>query len=146
MNTNFITLGVDREKSLCSTAIKKYLHVNGLEQFNFLSLSTMAKSIRSETDRTPNSRRNFPCGVGGGDPFLKHGLSTRFHIFILGALRKFELNNEARTSFKIEKIKLPLTMPHPRADLLPRMPHPGEDKVVKCPKNAWGGGGMRASN
>ena len=24
-----------REKSLCSTAIKKYLHVNGLEQLNF---------------------------------------------------------------------------------------------------------------
>ena len=28
-------------------------------------------------------------------------------------------------SFKIEKIKLPLTMPHP-----------GEAKVVKCPTNA----------
>ena len=27
-------------------------------------------------------------------------------------------------------------MPHPRADLLPQMPHPGEDKVVKCPTNA----------
>ena len=26
-------------------------------------------------------------------------------------------------------------MPHPRADLLPQMPHPGEDKVVKCPTN-----------
>ena len=37
-----------------------------------------------------------------------------------------------------KKIKLPLTMPHPRADLLPQMPHPGEDKVVKCPTNARG--------
>ena len=27
-------------------------------------------------------------------------------------------------------------MPHPRADLLQQMPHPGEDKVVKCPTNA----------
>ena len=36
-------------------------------------------------------------------------------------------------------------MPHPRADLLLQMPHPGEDKVVKCPTNAQGrgGGGMR---
>ena len=25
------------------------------------------------------------------------------------------------------------------ADLLPQMPHPGEDKVVKCPTNAQGG-------
>ena len=70
----------------------------------------------------------FPIhGVGGGDPVLKHGLSTRFNIFILGALRKFKINNEACTSFKIEKIKLPLTMPDPTpgADLLPQMPHPG---------------------
>ena len=29
-------------------------------------------------------------------------------------------------------------MPHPRADLLQQMPHPGEDKVVKCPTNARG--------
>ena len=57
----------------------------------------------------------------------------------MGALRKFEINNEACTSFKIEKIKLPLTMTHPRADLLRQMPHPREDKVVKCPTNArWG--------
>ena len=42
-----------------------------------------------------------------------------FNIFILGALKKFKINNEACTSFKIEKIKLPLTMPHLRADLLP---------------------------
>ena len=34
---------------------------------------------------------------------------------------------------------MPLTMPHPRADLLQQMPHPGEDKVLKCPTNAWGG-------
>ena len=47
-------------------------------------------------------------------------------------------------SFKIEKIKLPLTMPHPGADLLPQMPHPGEAKVVKCPTNAGGGGGACA--
>ena len=59
----------------------------------------------------------------------------------MGALRKFKINNEACTSFKIEKIKLPLTMPHARADLLPQMPHPGKDKVVKCPTNAAGGGG-----
>ena len=32
-------------------------------------------------------------------------------------------------------------MPHPRADLLPQIPHPGEDKVVKRPTNARGGGG-----
>ena len=54
---------------------------------------------------------------------------------------KFKINNKACTSFKIEKIKLPLTMPHPQADRLPPMPHPGEDKVVKCPTNARGGGG-----
>ena len=64
-------------------------------------------------------------------------------------LRKFKINNEACTSFKIEKIKLPL-MVLPRANLLPQMPQPGEDKVVKCPTNApegsggWGGGAMRA--
>ena len=72
-----------------------------------------------------------------------------FNILILGALRKFKINNEACTSFKIEKIKLPLTMPHPRADLLSQMPHPGEDKVVKCPKNAWGdacGWNLRSHN
>ena len=77
----------------------------------------------------------------GRGPVLKHDLSTRFNIFILGALRKFKINNLACTSFKIEKIKLPLTMPHPLADLLPQMPHPGEDKVVKCPTNSRGGGG-----
>ena len=66
----------------------------------------------------------------------------RFSISILGALRKFKINNEACTSFEIEKIKLPLTMPYPRADLLQQMPHPGKDKVVKCPTNARGG--MRA--
>ena len=31
-------------------------------------------------------------------------------------------------------------MPHPWADLLRQMPHPGEDKAVKCPTNARGGG------
>ena len=30
-----------------------------------------------------------------------------YNIFILGALMKFKINNEACTSFKIEKIKLP---------------------------------------
>ena len=65
--------------------------------------------------------------------------SVVFKIFILGALRKFKINNNACTSFKIENIKLPLTIPHPRADLLPQMPHPGEDKVVKCPTNTRGG-------
>ena len=64
-----------------------------------------------------------------------------FNIFILEALRKFKINNEACTIFKIEKIKLLLTMPHPRADLLRQMPHPGVDKTVKCPTNARGGGG-----
>ena len=63
-----------------------------------------------------------------------------FNIFILEALRKFKINNEACTSFKIENIKLHLTMPHPRADLLRQMPHPGEDKAVKCPTNAQGAG------
>ena len=62
-----------------------------------------------------------------------------FNIFVLGALRKFKRNNEACTSFKIEKIKLPLTMPHPRADLVLQMPHAGVEKVVKCPTNARGG-------
>ena len=59
---------------------------------------------------------------------------------MLTALRKFKIN-EACTSFKIEKIKFPLTMPHCLADLSPQMPHPGEDKVVKCLTNARGGGG-----
>ena len=44
-------------------------------------------------------------------------------------------------SFKIEKVKFPLTMPHPWADPLQQIPHPGEDKVAKCPSNAQGGGG-----
>ena len=65
-----------------------------------------------------------------------------FNIFILEAIRKFKIN-EVCTSFKIEKIKLRLTMLHPRADLFRQMPHPGEDKAVKCPTNARRGGGMR---
>ena len=68
-----------------------------------------------------------------------HQLS--FNIFILEALGKFEINNKACTSFKIEKVELLLTMPHPRADLLWQIPHPGVDKAVKCPTNARGGGG-----
>ena len=43
---------------------------------------------------------------------------------------------------KREKIKLPLTMPHPRADLFPQMPNPKEDKVPTNARGA-GGGGMR---
>ena len=84
-------------------------------------------------------------GLGWGS-----GSQTQFtnlnslNIFILGAFRKFKINNKACTSFEIEKIKLPLTMPHPRADLLPQMPHPGEEKVVKFPTNAQGGGEMHA--
>ena len=55
--------------------------------------------------------------------------------------RRLKIFENFLSAFKIEKIKLPLTMPHPQADLLPQMPHPGEDKVVKCPTNAPGGGG-----
>ena len=64
----------------------------------------------------------------------------------MGALRKFEVNKKVWTSVKIEKIKLSLTMPHPRADLLPQMPHPGEDKGCKNALQMPGGGGgvMRA--
>ena len=43
-------------------------------------------------------------GWGSGS---QPGLSFSFTIFILRALRKFKINNEACTSFKIEKIKLP---------------------------------------
>ena len=84
---------------------------------------------------------NFHVGVGVGIWFSNAVYRLNFNIFILGALRKFKINNKACTSFKIEKIKLPLTMPHPRVDLLQQMPHPGEDKVVICPSNAQGGGG-----
>ena len=79
-------------------------------------------------------------GVGVEIRFSNAVYQLSFNIFILGALRKFKINNEACTSFKIQKIKLALTMPHPRADLLPQMPHPREDKVVKCMTNARGGG------
>ena len=78
-------------------------------------------------------------GVGVGIWFSNVVYQLSFNIFILEALRKFKINNEAGTSFKIEMIKLLLTMPHPRADLLRQMAHPGEDKVVKCPTNARGG-------
>ena len=37
-----------------------------------------------------------------------------------------------------------MAMPHLWADLLPQMPHPGGDKVVKCPTNGGGGGGACA--
>ena len=77
--------------------------------------------------------------MGAGILFSNAVYQLSFNIFILGAIRKFKINNEACTSFKIEKRKLLLTMPQPRADLLPQMPHPGEDKVVKCPTNARGG-------
>ena len=83
----------------------------------------------------------FLCGVEVGIRFSNavYQLSFNFFVFIFRTLRKFKINNKACTSFKIEKIKLPLTMPHPRADLLLQMHHPGEDKVVKCPTNARGG-------
>ena len=71
------------------------------------------------------------------------GSQTRLiNIFILEVLRKFKINNEECTSFKIERIKLLLTMPHRRDELLRQIPHPGEDNAVKCPTNARGG--MRA--
>ena len=60
-----------------------------------------------------------------------------YNIFILGTVRKFKINSEVCMYFKMEKIKLP----HSRADLLPQMPHPRKDKVVKCPTNTPGGGG-----
>ena len=67
-------------------------------------------------------------GVGVGIWFSKAVYQLSFNIFILRAISKF----------KIEKIKLPLTMPHPQADLLLQTPHHGEDKIVKCPINAQG--------
>ena len=79
-------------------------------------------------------------GVGVGIRFSNVVYQLSFNIFILGALRKFKINNKACTSFKIDKIKLPLTMPHPRADLLSQ-----EDKGVQCLTNAGGGGGHARS-
>ena len=70
-------------------------------------------------------------GVGVGIRFSNTVYQLSFNIFILGALRKFKLNNKACTSFKIEKIKLPLTMPHPRGGKSCKMPD-------KCP-GGWGG-------
>ena len=103
----------------------------------------MAKSTRSGTEhnnkttipfRNSTFKKKFPfTGCGGGDRVLKRG-------FILETLRKLKINNEAYTPFNIEKIKLLLTMPRHRVDLLRQMPHPGEDKAVKCPTNARGGG------
>ena len=86
--------------------------------------------------KTKQTNNNYHVGMGVGIQF-----SNVVYQLLSGALRKFKINNEACTSFKIEKMKLPLTMPHPRADLLPQMPYPGEDKDVKCPINARGGGG-----
>ena len=105
----------------------------------------MTKSIRSGTEhnnKTTIPFKNFPCG-GVGIGFSSAVYQLSFSIVILEALRKFKINNEACTSFKIEKIKLPLTMPLPRADLLRQRSHIGEDKVVKCPKmpGRRGGGG-----
>ena len=76
-----------------------------------------------------------------GNWFSNTVYQLRFNIFTLGTRRKFKINNDACTPFKIDKTKLPLTMPQPRANLLPQMLHPGEDKVVKYPTNAQGGGG-----
>ena len=61
---------------------------NGLEQLNFLTLSMMAKSVRSGVEHNnkttipfPNSsfKKFSPCaGCGGGDQDLKRGSSTQF--------------------------------------------------------------------
>ena len=48
---------------------------------------------------------------------------------------------EPYTSFKIWKTLLFLKILHPQADLLWQMPHPGEAKMKKFPKNARGDGG-----
>ena len=100
----------------------------------------MAKSIQSEMEHKnkttipfPNpdekkkkeNRKKFYVAVGVGIRLSKAVSQLSFNIFILGALRKFKINNKAFTSFQIENIKLPLTMPNPQADLLPQMPHPG---------------------
>ena len=61
-----------------------------------------------------------------------------FNIFILEALRKFKINNETCTSFRIEKIKYAFDDAHSRADLLQQMPHSRDIKAVKCPTNARG--------
>ena len=86
-------------------------------------------------------------GGGVGIQFSNPVYQLSFNIFILGALTKFNISNKACMSLKKKYIKLPLTMPHPWADLLRQMPHPGEDTVVKCPANARGGGGnVRGGN
>ena len=83
--------------------------------------------------------KNSHVGVGVVMRFSNVVYQLSLNIFILGALRQSIMNNQACMSFKIEKIKLLLTMLHPWAGLLQQMPHLGEDKVVKCPTNAWGG-------
>ena len=69
--------------------------------------------------------------------FSNAAYQLNFNTYI-GSTQKLIMkrNKEACTSFKIELKKLPLTMPHPWANLLPQMPHRGEDKVAKCPTNA----------
>ena len=128
-----------REKSLCSTAIKRYLHVNGLEQLNFLILSTMAKSIRSGTEHLiPDEISHVGLGV-----VLKHGLSTRFNIFILGKLRKFKINNKACTSFKIEKTKIAFdNTPPPGWPVTANSPPWGGQSCKLLDKCPGGGGGV----
>ena len=85
---------------------------NGLEQLNFLTLSTMAKSIRSGTENNnkttipfPNSRLKKIAHVQGvevGIGFSNVVYQLSFNIFILEALRKFKINIKACMSFKIE--------------------------------------------
>ena len=75
--------------------LKKYL--NGIEQLNFLSLSTMAKSIRSGTDHNnkrtipcPNSRRNKNFIWGwGGDPT---GFSYFCFLLLFQSFHKMHCN------------------------------------------------------
>ena len=76
----------------------------------------MAKSIRSGREKNNKSPIPFPnqipgekksrVGVGVGIRFSNAVYQLSYNIFILGALMKFKINNEACTSFKIEKIKL----------------------------------------
>ena len=79
-----------------------------LEKLNFFSLSSMAKSIRSGTKHNNKTTLNshVGVGVGVGIRFSNAVYQLGFNIFTLGALRKFKINNDACTSFKIEKIKL----------------------------------------
>ena len=75
--------------------------------FNNGKINTIRNGTQQHNNKTTifsfliQGEKKFPCRGGGGDPVLKRGM----HIF--------------------ENLKLPLTMPHPRADLLPQMSHSG---------------------